>query len=130
MLRHAAAAAARVLHARRADRAGDERGCADAAAQRGLRGKRRPPALLGSVASAYDVRRRPPRPSSPTLLQTYEDALVDREVCRHARLPLYAHAQSTFSMMLGQLRQKQTVGGATVWYNRWTHDDSPRGESG
>ena len=69
--------------------------------------------LLGGVMSLFDVRRRPSRPSHQGTLVSYEDALVDREVCRHATLPLFAHEMSTFSMSLARLRDAPVV-----WYNK------------
>jgi hypothetical protein len=73
--------------------------------------------LLSPIAEAYDVRRQLGTKAQPVL--SYEDALVDREVCRHASLPVFAHSRSTFSMILGRLRESDNSGHlVTVWYDR------------
>lgn len=74
--------------------------------------------LLSSIAKAWDLRRQWSGSTAQPVL-SYEEALVDREVCRHASLPLFAHSRSTFSMILGRLRQSDETGHLpTVWYDR------------
>jgi hypothetical protein len=75
-----------------------------------------PDAMLSEVSRWYETRRQPAPPEgSRTALRTYEEALVDREVCRQAPLPLFAHSRSTYSMVLSRMREK-LGGAATVWY--------------
>ena len=79
--------------------------------------------LLTAIAESFDVRWQHPSggegtSKGPEHSPSYEDALVDREVCRHARLPLFAHSRSTFSTVLGRLRETHEGGAlATVWYD-------------